>query len=46
MSSCAACHGEDGKGNDILASVLKVTPPDLTALARRNAATEEKVQHA
>jgi mono/diheme cytochrome c family protein len=36
LSSCAACHGEDGKGNGILASVLKVPPADLTTLARRN----------
>jgi len=36
LSSCAACHGEDGKGDGILASVLKVPPADLTTLARRN----------
>ena len=36
LSSCAACHGEDGKGNGVLASVLKVPPADLTTLARRN----------
>ena len=36
LSSCAACHGEDGKGNGILASILKVPPADLTTLARRN----------
>jgi mono/diheme cytochrome c family protein len=36
LSSCAACHGEDGKGNGILASVLKVPPADLTTLSRRN----------
>jgi mono/diheme cytochrome c family protein len=36
LSSCAACHGEDGKGNGVLASVLKVPPPDQTTLARRN----------
>jgi mono/diheme cytochrome c family protein len=36
VSSCAACHGEDGKGNGVLSSVLKVPPADLTTLARRN----------
>ena len=36
LSSCAPCHGEDGKGGGILASVLKVPPADLTTLARRN----------
>ena len=36
LSSCAACHGEDGKGNGVLSSVLKVPPADLTTLARRN----------
>ena len=36
LSSCAACHGADGKGNGPLVSVLKVTPPDLTVLSRRN----------
>jgi mono/diheme cytochrome c family protein len=36
LSSCAACHGEDGKGDGVLASVLKVPPADLTTLARRN----------
>jgi mono/diheme cytochrome c family protein len=36
LSSCAACHGEDGKGDGILASVLKVPPADLTTLAGRN----------
>jgi mono/diheme cytochrome c family protein len=36
LSSCAACHGEDGRGGGILASILKVPPADLTTLARRN----------
>jgi mono/diheme cytochrome c family protein len=36
MSSCAACHGADAKGDGILSSVLKVPPADLTTLARRN----------
>jgi len=36
LSSCAACHGENGKGDGVLASVLKVPPADLTTLSRRN----------
>ena len=35
-SYCAACHGKDGKGNGPAAQALKVPPPDLTTLARRN----------
>jgi mono/diheme cytochrome c family protein len=35
-SYCAVCHGVDGKGNGPAAEVLKVPPPDLTALAKRN----------
>jgi mono/diheme cytochrome c family protein len=33
---CAACHGKDGKGDGPAASALKVAPPDLTTLAKRN----------
>jgi mono/diheme cytochrome c family protein len=33
---CAACHGSDGRGHGPAASSLKVTPPDLTALAKRH----------
>ncbi len=33
---CAVCHGVDGTGNGPLADALKVVPPDLTALAKRN----------
>jgi len=36
LSSCAACHGEDGKGEGVVASVLKEPPTDLTTLSRRN----------
>jgi hypothetical protein len=36
LSSCAACHGEDAKGNGVLTPVLKIPPADLTTLARRN----------
>jgi mono/diheme cytochrome c family protein len=34
---CAVCHGNDGKGGGPAADALKVPPPDLTALARKNA---------
>jgi mono/diheme cytochrome c family protein len=33
---CAACHGPDAKGHGPAASSLKVTPSDLTTLARRH----------
>src|ERR1700730_6375878 len=33
---CAACHGKNAKGNGPAASELKVPPPDLTTLAKRN----------
>jgi mono/diheme cytochrome c family protein len=33
---CAVCHGVDAKGSGPAADALKVPPPDLTGLARRN----------
>jgi hypothetical protein len=33
---CATCHGADGKGNGPTAPALRVRPPDLTVLAKRN----------
>src|SRR6516165_3385346 len=36
QSSCAACHGADGKGKGPLSGVLKSTPQDLTVLAKKN----------
>jgi mono/diheme cytochrome c family protein len=33
---CAVCHGKDGKGNGPAAEALRVPPPDLTILARKN----------
>ena len=33
---CAVCHGKDGKGNGPAAEALRVAPPDLTILARKN----------
>ena len=36
QSSCAACHGADGKGDGPMASALKAHPADLTVLAKKN----------
>ena len=36
QSSCAACHGADGKGKGPLSEELKSTPTDLTVLAKKN----------
>lgn len=33
---CAQCHGVSGKGNGPAAAALKVTPADLTQLAKQN----------
>ena len=33
---CASCHGKEGKGDGPAASALKVRPPDLTGLAKKN----------
>lgn len=33
---CAVCHGMDAKGNGPYVPSLKVAPPDLTTLAKRN----------
>jgi mono/diheme cytochrome c family protein len=35
-SSCASCHGSDARGKGPVADQLKVPPPDLTTLAKRN----------
>ena len=31
---CAVCHGMDAKGNGFVGASLKVSPPDLTVLAK------------
>ena len=36
QSSCASCHGTDGKGKGPVSEQLKVPPPDLTILAKNN----------
>jgi len=33
---CSLCHGLDAKGDGVFNEVLKVVPPDLTVLAKRN----------
>jgi len=35
-SSCATCHGIDGKGKGPTSDALRVSPPDLTILAKQN----------
>ena len=35
-TSCASCHGTDGKGEGPLAESLRFRPPDLTLIAKRN----------
>ena len=35
-SSCAACHGADGKGTGPLSAELRTKPADLTVLAKKN----------
>lgn len=36
LSSCAACHGADGRGKGPLSVELKTAPADLTVLAKKN----------
>ena len=35
-ASCAVCHGSTGKGNGPFSPLLKITPPDMTQLAKQN----------
>jgi mono/diheme cytochrome c family protein len=35
-SYCALCHGGDGKGGGPFSTQLKVWPPDLTQLSKKN----------
>lgn len=42
---CATCHGVEARGDGPLADQLRVRPPDLTLLAKRNGAFDrEKVR--
>ena len=36
QSSCATCHGTDGKGNGPVTKDLKTRPADLTVLTKNN----------
>ena len=36
QSSCASCHGTDGKGKGPVSEQLKIRPADLTILAKNN----------
>ncbi len=36
VTSCASCHGIDGRGKGPLSGQLKVAPPDLTVLVKKN----------
>lgn len=33
---CASCHGDDGKGNGVVAGALNTKPADLTTIAQRH----------
>jgi mono/diheme cytochrome c family protein len=33
---CSSCHGKDGRGNGPVSPQLKIKPPDLTLLAKKN----------
>lgn len=33
---CGICHGADAKGDGVFGASLKVAPPDLTVLAKKN----------
>jgi hypothetical protein len=33
---CGFCHGADAKGDGVFGANLKVAPPDLTVLAKKN----------
>jgi mono/diheme cytochrome c family protein len=35
-TNCATCHGTTGKGDGPMSPRLRIVPPDLTTLARRN----------
>lgn len=39
QTSCASCHGPEGKGNGPVADALTVRPADLTRLASMNGGT-------
>ncbi len=36
LRSCGACHGESARGDGLVAGLLLVKPPDLTAIRKRH----------
>ena|SRR4029079_7842580 len=36
LNSCAVCHGESGKGDGLVAALLKAPPSDLTVIRKNN----------
>ena len=36
IRSCAACHGESGRGDGLVAELLLGKPPDLTSISKRH----------
>jgi mono/diheme cytochrome c family protein len=36
QATCAACHGQTGKGDGPVSGELRTKPPDLTLIAQRN----------
>jgi len=39
VRSCAACHGETGRGDGLVAGLMSVKPPDLTTIRKRHGGT-------
>jgi mono/diheme cytochrome c family protein len=39
QTTCAVCHGQEGRGDGPYASMLKTPVPDLTMLSQRNGGT-------
>ena len=36
MTYCAGCHGVSGKGDGVIAELLKITPENLTQMSVKN----------
>jgi mono/diheme cytochrome c family protein len=36
LTHCASCHGQDGKGNGVVAAAMKIPPADLTQISKRH----------
>ena len=44
LAHCASCHGMDGRGNGPAAEALRMSPTDLTLLARKYGGTFPKAR--